>query len=335
MAFNGRFVMNIAQFAANLGGNMRELISLSGKSEQELCEEACVLDNSIYNAVIERALKTTGDPFFGLHAGENLNLAAAGLVGQLTQTSKTVKQALELCCEFANLGCSALPMGLIEEKEHYKVTLSPNELWQSQSPQAVQHTAEGVIAFTIKEFHSLTRMQHNPLSIYLPWPKPDNASEYERVYGCLTHFNKNEIAILLKKEHVEDKVITADYALLRILIAHAEEKSSLLNHELGFASLVKQSVLKLVKPEFPTIEQVSAHLNISARTLQRRLKEDGMTYKMLVDDLRKEFAMRYLKNHDLTISEIAYLLSYADNSAFTRSFKRWAGITPKEYRLQN
>jgi AraC-like DNA-binding protein len=332
MAFNGRFVMNIAQFAANLGGNMQVLISLSGKTAQELCDEACVLEDKTYNAVIEQALKTTGDPFFGLHAGENLNLSAAGLIGQLTQTSETVKQALDLCCEFANLGCSALPMQLIEEEEHYKVTLLPDDLWQSQSPQAVQHTAEGVIAFTIKEFHALTRMQHNPLSIHLPWPQPAHISEYARVYGCPTYFNTNEIAIFLKKEHVEDRVITADYDLLRLLIAHAEEKSLLLTKELGFAALVKQSVLKLVRPEFPTIEQVSAHLNISPRTLQRRLKEDGMTYKLLIDGLRKEFAMRYLKNRDLTISEIAYLLSYADNSAFTRSFKRWTGKTPNAYR---
>jgi hypothetical protein len=198
MAFNGRFVVNIAHFAANQGANISEILSLSGKPEHELCDDSCIIDDSVYNSVIEHAAEATDDEFFGLHAGENLNLSAAGLIGQLTQTSSSVKQALELCCEFANLGCSALPMQLIEEKDHYKVTLTPNELWKSQSELSVRHTAEGVIAFTIKEFHSLTRMKHSPISIHLPWPRPSNVTEYDRVFGCPTIFNKGEIAIILK-----------------------------------------------------------------------------------------------------------------------------------------
>lgn len=324
--------MNIAHFAANQGGNMSELIALSGKSEQELCDESCIIEDIVYNSVIEQAIETTGDEFFGLHAGENLNLTAAGLISQLTQNSETVKQALELCCQFANLGCSALPMHLLEEKDYYKVTLSPNELWRSQSTQSVKHTAEGVIAFTVKEFHALTRMQHNPIAIHLPWARPENISEYERVFGCSIFFNKEEVSILLKKEHVEERVFTADYNLLRILIAYAEEKSQNIGQEHGFAALVKQSVLKLIKPEFPTIEQVAGHLNVSPRTLQRRLKEENCNYKELIDELRKEFAISYLKRPDLNIGDIASLLNYADSSAFTRSFKRWTGKTPKEYK---
>ena len=332
MAFNGRFVMNIAQFAANQGTNMSELIALSGKSANELCDEACLLEDEAYNAVIERAIESTDDMFFGLHAGENLNLAASGLIGQLTQTSETVKQALELCCEFANLGCSALPMRLYAESDHYKLTLTPNELWKSQSEQSVNHTTDGVIAFTIKEFHALTRMKHTPIAIHLTRPRPQDISEYDRVFDCPTFFNKQEIAILLKKEHVEEAVITSDYNLLRVLISHAQDKSSLINEEQGFATIVKQSVLKLIKPEFPTLEQVAGHLNISPRTLQRRLKEEGCIYKELIDQLRKDFAISYLKNRDLNINDIAYLLSYADASAFTRAFKRWTGKTPNEYR---
>lgn len=332
MAFNGRFVMNIAHFASQQGADMDELIALSGRSAADLCDEYCVIDDTRYNAVIERATEVTGDPFFGLHAGENMNLAAAGLIAQLTQTSATVKQALELCCEFANLGCSALPMQLIEEQDRYKVTLTPTELWKKQSDVSVQHTAAGVIAFTIREFHSLTRMRHNPIAIRLTWSAPADSSEYLRVFGCPTHFNKPEIAVLLRKEHVEDSVITADYDLLRILVTYAEEKSAKIKQEQGFSALVKQSVIRLVKPEFPTIEHVAGHLNLSPRTLQRRLKDEGCTYKQLIDELKKEFALSYLKRPDLSIADIAYLLHYADTSAFVRSFKRWTGSTPNKYR---
>lgn len=334
MAFNGRFVLNMAHLATNYGVDSDELILISKKSSEELCDESCIVENVVYNAVIEKAVELTKDPFFGLHAGENLNLAAAGLISQITQSCETVKQALEYCCAFANLGCSALPMKLEEQKDQYKLTLKPNKLWEKQSPIALKHTAEGVLAFTIKEFHSLTRQKHSPIAIHLPWKGSADIKEYERIYACPVFFNKNEIALLLRKQDVEEKVISSDYTLLRILVAHAEEKSAQLVQQKGFSSIVKQSVVKLVKPEFPTIEMVASHLNISLRTMQRRLKEEGITYKEILDDLRKEFAITYLKRDDLSISDIAYLLSYSEISAFTRSFKRWTDESPKEYRIK-
>ena len=146
---------------------------------------------------------------------------------------------------------------------------------------------------------------------------------------------KNEIAILLQKRHVEEKVITSDHALLQVLLAHAEQKSNQLQKKKGFQAIVKQSVINLIQPSFPSIEQVAAHLNLSLRTLQRKLKVEGYTYKQLIDELRKEFAITYLKKPELSITEIAFLLNYADTSAFSRSFKRWTGQRPVEFRKQN
>lgn len=335
MAFNGRFVLNLVYQATKQGGQLSQILSITGKSVEELSDENCVVDDIIYNRVIERGVDISQDKFFGLHAGENLNLAAAGLIVQLSQTSETVKQAIELCCEYANLGCSVLPLSLVKSESLYKVILLPDELWKNQSDLAFQHTTEGVIAFTIKEFSSLTRMQHDPVRVHLTWPKDSekDIAEYERVFGCQVLFNQDEIAIFLRPEHVEEKVITANYNLLSVLIAHATEKSASLNKTLGFGSLVKQSILNLIKPEFPNIEQVASHLNISSRTLQRKLKEEKKTYQELIDELKLDFAISYLNRPELTISEIAYLLDYADASAFNRSFKRWTSKTPSEYRL--
>ncbi|NRA12289.1 MAG: helix-turn-helix transcriptional regulator [Crocinitomicaceae bacterium] len=88
-----------------------------------------------------------------------------------------------------------------------------------------------------------------------------------------------------------------------------------------------------LKPELPTVDKVSSHLNISSRTLQRKLKEEGNTYKDLIDELKLDFAISYLNQPELNILEITYLLNYADASAFNRSFKRWTGKTPSEHRL--
>jgi len=333
MAFNGRFVLNIAHYASRLGVDLDRLVELSGHSMAYLEKEDATIQNQAYNSVIETAVAESCDPFFGLHVGESQNLSAVGLILQISQSSETVKQALHYCCEFANLGCSALPLTLVEEQNHYKVRMKADSLWLEQSPIAVRHTAEGVLCFSIREFHSLTREKHQAIAVHLPWKRPkDDISEYSRILGCPVLFNQAEIALLLQKKHVEDKVITSDHALLQILVAHAHAKSAQIEQLSGFSAAVKQSVISLIKPAFPSIEQVAHHLNLSLRTLQRRLKEEGYTFKKLIDELRKDFAFSYLKRPDLSITEIAFLLDYADTSAFSRSFKRWTGQSPISYR---
>lgn len=322
----------MAHFAGQLGANIQNLIALTHLTPDELCQEECLLDNNIYNQVLEKAVKETKDPYFGLHAGENLNLAAAGLIAQLTQTCDTVHQALEMCCEFANLGCSSLPCTLIETTDDYKVVFTPNTLWNNQSPIAVRHTTEGVLAFTIKEFQSLTRQKHSPIAIHLPWSEPAKTTEYVRVFQCPIFFNQPEIALLLHKEHVAEKITTSDFNLFRILIQYAQEKSEQFNQTLGFTAIVKQSVIKLVKPEFPTVEEVAGHLNISTRTLQRKLQEENCTFNSITSDLKKELAQSYLRKKELNISDIAYLLDYTDVSTFSRMYKKWTGVSPLEYR---
>lgn len=331
MAFNGRFVVNIADFASRHVNAFDEIIALAGQPLEILCTEESTVDYKTYNRIMERAAELTNDDFFGLHAGENLNMSAAGLIGQITQSSETVLQALQYCCDFANLGCSSLPMIMNQEANTTKVVLIPDIDWAQDSSISLRHTAEGVLAFTVREYQTLTRDKYFPLRITLPWSPPNSIEEYRRILGCEIIFDQPDIAIVFQNEHVNEKIVTSDYKLLRILVDHAQEKTVDLGQK-KFYNIVKRSIVNLVKPEFPTIEQVASHLNVSVRTLQRKLQEDGHTFKELIEELRKEFALSYLKNPDLTISEIAYLLNYSEASAFNRSFKRWTGQTPKNYR---
>lgn len=333
MHFNGRFVVNLAELAAQQGVDRDQLLSVTGKSYVELCSDECRLDAATYDNFLAETVKQCGDPFFGLHAGEQMNLQAAGLIVQIAHTAGTVKEALQYCCEFANLGCSALPTALMESENGYKLTLTPNPAWLLQSPLSVRHTIYGYLAFTLREFESLTRNQCLPIAIHLAFDVEDG-SELERVCGCPVHFSQAENAIFLRRKDVDQEVVTSDVALLNVLVAHATEKSKKLMNGTAFYDRVKKSVVQMIKPEFPGIEQVAAHLNLSVRTFQRKLSEEGHSYSELVDELKKEFALGYLKDQELTINEIAYLLSYADGSAFIRTFKKWTGMTPGDYRLE-
>ena len=140
--------------------------------------------------------------------------------------------------------------------------------------------------------------------------------------------------LVLDVEHVDLPVVTSDYRLLSMLVQYANEKLATFPSSGGqFSQKVKSSILNMIKPQFPTIGQVAGQLHISVRTLQRKLKAEGFIFQDILDQLRKDFAIKYLSNPDLSIGEVAFLLSYADASAFVRAFKRWTGKTPGEWRM--
>lgn len=332
MKFRARFIANVIQFASQQGVDRRKLLAITNKTVEELGDEELLFDAPIYNRIVEQAADLSGDEYLGLHLGEYLSLSAAGLVVQIAQSSRTVLEALQYMVEYANLGCQALPFTLTELDHEWEVSLSPNPLWLQQSPICVRHTIDGTLVFTLREFRTLTRQKHHPIRIHFAYPKPTNIHEYERIFRCPVRFEKQLTAIYLDKRHVQEKVVTSDYRLLQLLVQYAQEKLAAIEGQLGFATIVKQSIINLVKPQFPTIEQVAANLNVSVRTLQRRLKEEGLTYKSVLDELRKEFAIEYLNNKNTSVKEIAYLLDYAESSSFIRSFKRWTGKSPSEFR---
>ncbi|MFK7948266.1 MAG: AraC family transcriptional regulator ligand-binding domain-containing protein [Saprospiraceae bacterium] len=332
MTFGARYIANIIQFAKQQGANQKDLLQLTGLTMNELNDETLRLEVSTYNAVLENALKQTKDKFFGLHIGEYLSLSAAGLIVQIAQSSETVRQAVDFMIQFSNLGCQALPFSLHEHDDEIELRITPSDLWQTQSPESVQHTVDGIVVFTIKELHTLTHQKHYPTKLLFHYKQPNQIEEYQRIFKCAVDFNYQYTSLFFSNRLFQEKIITSDYNLLKILVQHAEFKLATMEQQSGFSTIVKQTILNLVKPEFPTIEQVAANLNLSVRTLQRRLKSEQKTYKSVLDNLKQQFAMDYIKNPQLTVSEIAYLLDYSEVSAFSRSFKRWTGKTPNQFR---
>lgn len=332
MTFGGRFILNLIHFAGMQGVSANELLAITGYSEEELLNEELRLEADIYNQVIEQAVVRTGDPYFGLHAGEQMNLAAAGLISQITQTSRTVKEAMEYSCEFAMLGCRAIPMKMVKTGKNYRLSFVPDALWHRQSPLATRQTIEGMLSFMLRIFHSLTMQKQFPAAIHFDFERPANPGEYERIFKCPLQFDQDETAMYFKVEDVDQPTLSANYELLRILVHHARQKLLNIEQNHDFHLPVKRSIINMMNPDLPTIDQVASNLNMSVRTLQRKLKDEGHNFKDIIENLRKDFALEYLRDPQLQISDVAYMLHYSDPSAFIRSFKRWTGKTPLEYR---
>ncbi len=334
MTFNGRFLANVIQFASTQGASAKDLIALTKLDLPELSDMDTKVDASVYNAVLEKAVLQTQNERLGLHLGNYLSLSAAGLIVQIAQNSETVEEGLNYAIQFANLGCAALPFSLVKEKSKASIQVMPSELWMKQSPVAVEQTLDGYFVFTLREFHSLTHRKFRPIAVNFKRKRPESYLEIEKVFNCPVYFNREIDSIEFDASVLKEKVVTSDYNLLKVLVQHAESKLAQMVESNGYVHIVKQSIINLVKPQFPTLEQVADNLNISSRTLQRKLKEENQTFKSVLNEIKKQWAKDYLQNPSLSIKEISYLLDYSEPSAFVRSFKKWTGKSPNSYRSE-
>jgi AraC-like DNA-binding protein len=99
-----------------------------------------------------------------------------------------------------------------------------------------------------------------------------------------------------------------------------------------FLDVIAERIVDQLSSGRVTIKKVAADLSSSERTLSRRLAEHGISFDQLIDDIRKDLAMRYLDEGEVKLQELAFLLGFSTHASFTSAFKRWTGKTPSETR---
>lgn len=140
-------------------------------------------------------------------------------------------------------------------------------------------------------------------------------------------------AIIYDRRAIEDPFPTADPALAQL---HDQLTAKDLDtlHAPRFAEQVRAYVSKYLSRGDVDIDQVLAHFAMSKRTFQRKLKEEDQTFLQLVDQMKMELAARYMKDSDMSVEEVAFLLGFTERGNFARAFRRWFNCTPREYRLR-
>ena len=113
---------------------------------------------------------------------------------------------------------------------------------------------------------------------------------------------------------------------------HLETELAELVDESRIDQRVIRQITQALSEGIPTISKIADQLGMSRRTLQRRLADQGLVYQELVDETRRDLAVRLLERNEFSLAEIAFLTGYAEQSTFTRAFKRWHGLTPTGFR---
>jgi len=161
--------------------------------------------------------------------------------------------------------------------------------------------------------------------------KPQNINLYSEMFGCPVYFEQLENQLIFPKILLEQPLIMANESASQIFVEQYKFLSKNLKKQIGIVDELRRIIINNIS-QAVVPEELAKALNVSYRTLRRRLSEEGTSLKEVYNDVRMKMATENLSHTDLSIQEIAFLLGYADVTTFHRAFKKWSQQTPGEFR---
>ena len=263
---------------------------------------------------------------------EHANLQDLGLMGYLASTSFDLKQALQLLQRYYSL---VFKQTNLEQLNVQQLPEYIQIVWSASYPD-YREMYELNLALIFKIAQSIV-LDHlaPPQMIQFGYAPHTSLYHFERFYGCSIQVQAGQYAIRFSNQILKAKSIAADQQLNQVLSTQAQQSLSRISSTEIQQQQFKQKILTyieqgLVQQEEVLQSYVAKRLHCSERTLQRQLKVYQLNFQDILDQYRLEQSKLYLQQGK-SLSEIAELLNYADQSAFGRAFKRWTGLTPKQF----
>ena len=325
------FALSMFAYAAQREMDVISLANLSGINLSELqSANAQALSKAQINEMWLHAVSLSRDDMFGLHFGESLQLAALGVVGQIIKSSATIGDALKTAASFTPVLTDLFSTDVSKTDDAIIINFKPQvDDWQRDMISA--QTIQFLMVFVIHELDGLVLKKINPKEVQYAG-KINGTAEFERVVRCKINFGGKSNYIKLDPGYWDTTIITSNYQIQQILLEKNISLKVLLN---GKTTLRERIVNYLATNSYlgmASLEQVARNFNTGTRTLQRQLKEEGVSFQQITDDVRKTLALEYLNAGKHPLKEISDMLGYNELSAFVRTFKRWTGTTPAYYR---
>lgn len=171
------------------------------------------------------------------------------------------------------------------------------------------------------------------LEVQFEHAAPGRADVHEKHFGCPVRFGEAHDALLVAWDTLRHPNRLRDPGMSEFFEAHLANELAELDDDESLEHRVRIEVSQALSDGIPTLSDIAKRLGMSSRTLQRRLADSGHTYQKLIDEARRQLAEKLLRRTEYALNEVAFLTGFSDQSAFTRAFKRWAGQTPRSFRL--
>jgi AraC-like DNA-binding protein len=326
---------------ASMGQIYRRLLEMHGLDAIGIARQAGVdlatiptpaerIEIAKIDAILRVAIPLIRDPAFGLQAARCWHPTNLGVLGYAWLASSTLRTGLHRVARYSRL---VGERGQLEiEETRHGVTV---RFWGKRGNPAVVAVAAVLVDIAMALLLDMCRMNAGaalrPIAASLRRGAPERVEAYQHFFGCPVRFGAAENVFVLSAQDADRPLPSSNKQLAAVFDKMLTEEQARLD-KFDVVARCRAAVLEQLPSGEASVEGTAKQLHMSRRTLQRKLAEAATTYVQLVDDARKDLALRYIEDPHRSVTDITFSLEFSQPSAFNRAFRRWTGLAPSEYR---
>jgi AraC-like DNA-binding protein len=280
--------------------------------------------------LLEIFRKKTGDDCIGLAIGRYVRPTTFHALSYAWLASGSVLGALQRLARYDEVVSTADQIEIISKDKTCELILEPR---RPEDP-TPDHSVDAYFIAILEMCRWITSRNFVPLEIHLQHGDAGRPADYLNAFGAPVSFNANRNRMVFEKASVERRLPGVNAELAQINDRIAQEYVASLDSA-TVAKSVRQLLMQLLPSGDASQERIAQRLNRSCSSLQRDLRSEGTSFRDLREETRKMLATEYIRDRDVTLQEIAFLLGFSDQSNFSRAFRRWTGESPKGWRETN
>lgn len=321
------FVHKALQAVHQRGLNAQALLSDSGIATELLALPQARVSAATYSTLWRLVNQALADEFFGQDT-RRMKVGTFAMLCHSVIGCSSLEQALQRALRFFNLVLDDLHCTLAHDANNASVILHvrsgmPIRIFAQETLLVMIH---GLMCWLVGRRVIIHE-------VHFAYARPSYSVEYQSMFSPKMSFDRPATMIVFDKSALSLRVVQTESSLKQFLRTAPEGVVLKYKSQLGVSSKVRER-LKLRCPlDWPGFDDLAAGLKLTSSTLRRRLAEEGQSYRLIADELRRDKAIDLLSHSDKTVSEIAFDLGFAEPSAFHRAFKRWTGTQPGLYRI--
>ena len=323
----GTALHGFAELVRELEGDPLELLALSHIPSGAVGDQDSFIDVRGVIAVLEAAATATATPDFGRRLANRQGLEILGPVGVAARTSATVGAAMQAVDQYMSVYSPALSASVrIDAQERYA-----RFDWRVDLDRLPPHrqSAELGLGVALRVFRLLAGPDFTPVRVYFRHEPLTSTKDYVRYFGCPVRFGGPADGFLFARS-VLARPLDADIAVNDVVRQYLS--SIALPADTQAVEPVRLLIRRMLPTGGLTLDLVASHLALHPRTLQRQLAAKGTSFAVLVDQVRRDEAERYLRETDVSLGQLAGILGYGEQSVLSRSCRRWFGKSPSAVR---
>jgi AraC-like DNA-binding protein len=280
----------------------------------------------------KNAIRLSSDPNLPYGIGTSIHISAYGMYGFAILCCPDFRNAMAFAARYHSLAAPLATIEFNEEKGFGCWTIEP-DMHAAIDPQVYRFITEMQIGIHISLMRDIMGAAFTPDQISLTYSETDDFGLPADLIGCRVRFASEHNKIVFRSAWLDQPARLGNRTTYPMIVALCDNLLNELKLRVGIAGEIRALLLRdITNP--PTLTAIARALEVSDRSLRRQLQEQGISFRGLLDELRMQIALKYLRTTRLANEDIALALGFSDAANFRRAFRRWTNKSPSEIRAK-